>query len=77
DDAGRRHPFTDIWTSESGLARKPSPEALLFLIEKYGLDKESTYSIGDRLLDVETSINAGIGCINLQINGVEQNWKIV
>ncbi len=76
EDLGVRHHFTEILTSDSGFARKPSPEALLFLIKKYGLDKENTYYIGDRLLDVETAINAGIHSINLQIDGVEQNWKI-
>lgn len=77
EDLGVRHHFTEILTSDSGFSRKPSPEALLFLIEKYGLDKEKTYYIGDRLLDVETAVNAGIQSINLQIDGVEKNWKIV
>ncbi|MGU8063675.1 HAD-IA family hydrolase [Streptococcus suis] len=77
EDLGVRHHFTEILTSDSGFARKPSPEALLFLIEKYGLNKENTHYIGDRLLDVETAINAGIQSINLQIDGVEKNWKIV
>ncbi|HEM3699181.1 TPA: HAD-IA family hydrolase [Streptococcus suis] len=77
EELGIAHHFTEILTSDSGFARKPSPEALLFLIEKYGLDKENTYYIGDRLLDVETAINAGIHSINLQIDGVEKNWKIV
>ncbi|WP_105148517.1 HAD-IA family hydrolase [Streptococcus suis] len=77
EELGIAHHFTEILTSDSGFARKPSPEALLFLIEKYGLDKENTHYIGDRLLDVETAINAGIHSINLQIDGVEQNWKIV
>ncbi|HFU3942995.1 TPA: HAD-IA family hydrolase [Streptococcus suis] len=76
-ELGIAHHFIEILTSDSGFARKPSPEALLFLIEKYGLDKENTYYIGDRLLDVETAINAGIHSINLQIDGVEKNWKIV
>ncbi|HEL1605245.1 TPA: HAD-IA family hydrolase [Streptococcus suis] len=76
-ELGIAHHFTEILTSDSGFARKPSPEALLFLIEKYGLDKENTYYIGDRLLDVETAINAGIHSINLQIDGVEKTWKIV
>ena len=76
-DLGIRHHFTEILTSDSGFARKPSPEALLFLIEKYGLDKENTYYIGDRLLDVETAINAGIQSINLQIDGIEKNQRIV
>lgn len=77
EDLGVRQHFTEILTSDSGFARKPSPEALLFLIEKYGLDKENTHYIGDRMLDVETAINAGIHSINLQIDGVEKNWKIV
>ncbi|MGQ7662377.1 HAD-IA family hydrolase [Streptococcus suis] len=77
EDLGVRHHFTEILTSDSGFARKPSPEALLFLIEKYGLDKESTYYIGDRLLDVETAVNAGIHSINLQIDGIEKNQRIV
>ncbi|MEG3311166.1 HAD-IA family hydrolase [Streptococcus sp. SS-4456] len=76
EDLGVRHHFTEILTSDSGFARKPSPEALLFLIDKYGLDKESTYYIGDRMLDVETAVNAGIHSINLQIDGVKKNWKI-
>ncbi|MGQ7596023.1 HAD-IA family hydrolase [Streptococcus suis] len=76
EDLGVRHHFTEILTSDSGFARKPSPEALLFLIKKYGLDKENTYYIGDRLLDVETAVNAGIRSINLQIDGVEGNIKI-
>lgn len=75
-DLGVDHYFTEILTSDSGFARKPSPEALLFLIEKYGLNKENTYYIGDRLLDVETAVNAGIRSINLQIDGVEGNIKI-
>ncbi|WP_105118208.1 HAD-IA family hydrolase [Streptococcus suis] len=76
EDLGVRHHFTEILTSDSGFARKPSPEALLFLIEKYGLDKENTYYIGDRMLDVETAVNAGIHSINLQIDGLDKNWKI-
>ncbi len=76
EELGIAHHFTEILTSDSGFARKPSPEALLFLIEKYGLDKESTYYIGDRLLDVETAVNAGIQSINLQIDGMEKNRKI-
>ncbi|HFI0602001.1 TPA: HAD-IA family hydrolase [Streptococcus suis] len=76
EDLGVRHHFTEILTSDSGFARKPSPEALLFLIDKYGLEKAHTYYIGDRLLDVETAVNAGIRSINLQIDGVEGNIKI-
>ena len=75
-DLGIIQHFTEILTSDSGFARKPSPEALLYLIDKYQLDKANTYYVGDRLLDVETAIHAGIASINLQIDGVGQNQKI-
>lgn len=76
EDLGVDHYFTEILTSDSGFARKPDPEALLYLIEKYDLDKSTTYYVGDRLLDVGTALAAGIGSINLQIDGVEGNIKI-
>ena len=76
EDLGVRHHFTEILTSDSGFARKPRPEALLYLIDKYQLDKANTYYIGDRLLDAETAINASISSINLQIDGLDQNQKI-
>ena len=75
-DLGIIQHFTEILTSDSGFARKPSPEALLYLIDKYQLDKANTYYVGDRLLDVETAIHAGISSINLQIDGLDQNQKI-
>ncbi len=75
EDLGVRHHFTEILTSDSGFARKPSPEALLFLIDKYGLEKEHTYYIGDRRLDVETAIHAGIHSINLQIDRDKREQK--
>ena len=75
-DLGIIQHFTEILTSDSGFARKPSPEALLYLINKYQLDKANTYYVGDRLLDVETAIRAGISSINLQIDGLGQNKKI-
>lgn len=76
-DLGVKHHFTEILTSDSGFARKPAPDALLYLIEKYQLDKSHTYYIGDRLLDVQTALEAGIHSINLQIDGIKGNQKIV
>ena len=75
-DLGIAQHFTEILTSDSGFARKPSPEAMLYLIDKYQLNKGTTYYIGDRLLDAETAIRAGISSINLQIDGLGQNKKI-
>ena len=56
--------FTEILTNQSGFARKPDPEAAVYLLEKYDLDPEETYYIGDRTLDIEFAQNSGIQSIN-------------
>ena len=63
-DLGLDSYFTEILTSQSGLARKPSPEAATYLIDKYHLNPEQTYYIGDRTLDIEFAQNSGIQSIN-------------
>lgn len=55
--------FSEILTIENGFKRKPSPDAVNYLIRKYNLDRESTYYIGDRKLDIECAYNAGIKSI--------------
>ncbi|EBN0317030.1 HAD family hydrolase, partial [Salmonella enterica subsp. enterica serovar Typhi] len=63
-DLGLESYFTEILTSQSGFARKPSPEATNYLLDKYELDPRATYYIGDRTLDVEFAKNSGIQSIN-------------
>ena len=55
--------FKEIITSLSGFPRKPNPHAIDYLVDKYHLDKEKTYYIGDRVLDIECASNAGIKSI--------------
>ncbi|MEL0446396.1 HAD family hydrolase [Streptococcus pneumoniae] len=68
--------FTEILTSQSGFARKPSPEAAIYLIDKYQLNPENTYYIGDRTLDVEFAQNSGIQSINFLESSYEGNHRI-
>ena len=68
--------FTEILTSQSGFERKPSPEAATYLIDKYQLDPEKTYYIGDRTLDVEFAQNSGIQSINFLESTYEGNHRI-
>ena len=63
-DLGLDAYFTEILTSQSGFARKPSPEAATYLINKYHLKPDRTYYIGDRTLDIEFAQNSGIQSIN-------------
>ena len=52
--------FEEIVTTEAGFARKPAPDALNYLTEKYGMDPADAIMIGDRELDVLSGVNAGI-----------------
>ena len=52
--------FDDIVTSLDNFKRKPDPEGLNYLIDKYHLDKNHTYYVGDRKLDIECANNAHI-----------------
>ena len=63
-DLGLDSYFTEILTSQSGFARKPNPEAATYLINKYHLNSDRTYYIGDRTLDIEFAQNSGIQSIN-------------
>ena len=57
--------FTEIVTALSGFPRKPEPDAILYLMEKYGLAREACFYVGDRSLDIEAAERAGIGSILL------------
>ena len=68
--------FTEILTSQSGFARKPSPEAATYLISKYHLKPERTFYIGDRTLDIEFAQNSSIQSINFLGAPVDCNRQI-
>lgn len=55
--------FTEVVTALAGFPRKPAPDAIRYLLEKYALEPSSSYYVGDRSLDVEAAENAGIGSI--------------
>ena len=75
-DLGLEFYFTEILTNQSGFARKPSPEATTYLLDKYELDPENAYYIGDRTLDVEFAQNSGIQSINFLESSYEGNQRI-
>lgn len=50
--------FEELVTADSGFARKPDPEGLLYLMEKYSLLPERTWYVGDRALDMECAVRA-------------------
>lgn len=57
--------FTEVLHSQSGFARKPDREAMDYLVDKYGLDRQATYYVGDRKLDMDFALASGVRSINL------------
>ncbi len=52
--------FEEIVTGKDGFPRKPDPAAVNYLIRKYGMDRDNTFYVGDRTLDIACAVNAGI-----------------
>ena len=75
-DLGLESFFKEILTSQSGFARKPDPEAAMYLIEKYGLHPEKIYYIGDRSLDIDFARNSQIQSINFLTSDYEGNHQM-
>lgn len=68
--------FTEVVTSANGFKRKPHPQAVDYLMEKYHLTRESTVYIGDRSIDMALAFNAGIKSINLTQAENEFNHRV-
>lgn len=61
--------FIEVISQDSKeFVRKPSNSSLLYLINKYDLNKEETYYVGDRSIDIMCANNAGIKSIFYNVN---------
>lgn len=68
EKAGLLHYFTDFVTTENNLPRKPAPDMVLHLIRKYGLDPATCMMVGDRPLDTEAGMAAGVLSVLLDVD---------
>lgn len=48
-----------------GIRKKPAPDALFALMERFGVQKSETLYIGDSEVDIETACNAGVACLSV------------
>ena len=55
--------FKEIITSENKFKRKPSGDAIRYLIDKYKLNKEYIFYVGDRNIDVDCAKDANVKAI--------------
>lgn len=60
EEYGLHDYFKDFITSQHGFEKKPSPHAILHLIEKHGMKPKEAIMIGDRDIDIISAKNAGI-----------------
>lgn len=60
EKAGMRDLFTDIVIASHGFPPKPAPDAINYLVSKHDLIKSETAMIGDRQIDIDSGINAGV-----------------
>ena len=67
--AGLAQHFSGYVTEENALPRKPAPDMLLHLMARHGLDPAECVMIGDRPLDTEAGMNAGILSVLLDAEG--------
>ena len=61
--------FDEIANSLSGFKRKPDPEGINYFINKYHLDKNNTYYVGDRPMDILCADNAHVKSIMFMPTG--------
>ena len=57
---GIKEYFADYITAEDSFPSKPAPDALLYMIRKHRLDTARCVMLGDRDIDVQAGLNAGM-----------------
>ncbi|OPJ56629.1 HAD-IA family hydrolase [Clostridium oryzae] len=67
--------FTEIITKQYGFKRKPDPEAFVYLIEKYEINKSTALVIGDRECEILGGKAAGIKTCLYNINNISISIK--
>ena len=63
EDLGIAEYISYTITGDDGFAKKPDPEGLRYLLDKFKLNPEYCTYVGDRRLDEEAGKRAGIKCI--------------
>ena len=68
EKAGLLQYFSGFVTAEDKLPHKPAPDMLLHLMQKHGLDPARCMMVGDRPLDTESGIAAGVFSVLLDVD---------
>ena len=60
DRLGLTDYFVEIVTGENGFPRKPNGDGVKYLVDKYLLNPQTTYYVGDRTIDMDCAKDAGV-----------------
>ena len=63
EKAGMSGLFEDMVIASDGFPSKPAPDAIEHIVAKHGLIKCETAMVGDRQIDIDSGINAGVRTI--------------
>ncbi len=63
DRLGLNDFFEEVVTFEYGFSPKPSGDGIRYLLDKYSLEKSETAYVGDRRLDMECALDAGVQAV--------------
>lgn len=67
--------FSEIVSSDNGFARKPDPQAIMYIIDKYALERSKVVTIGDREIDIEAGSRAGVATCLFNPDGQTRRTK--
>lgn len=71
------HLFLEIIRSDKVKNYKPSPDGILYILNKYNLNKTETIYIGDAIFDIQMAKNAGVSsCAVTWGSHSEENLKL-
>ena len=62
--------LTEVVDTSYGFRRKPDSQGIDYLVDKYQMDREQTYYVGDRHLDIECGMNAKVKTIFYNSSGL-------
>lgn len=68
---GIEHYFKEVISVADGFKRKPDPDMLKYLINKYDLKKEDLWVVGDRKIDIDFGQSVGANTILLNSESVD------
>ncbi|SKA00374.1 haloacid dehalogenase superfamily, subfamily IA, variant 1 with third motif having Dx(3-4)D or Dx(3-4)E [Pilibacter termitis] len=64
--------FSYVITSNDHFARKPNPESVDYLVDRFGVEREKALMIGDRELDILAAKNANVKAVLFSPDGFLQ-----